>query len=339
MNRFFVCLNVECLWTLLATFVATSGLVSANPVDSVLGVSSQVQSTQTGTSFYLLRDVPYLGADRSEKLDLYVPVSENDVLKPAVVIVHGGGWARGNMRGERQVEFAHFMVDEGYIAASISYKLSQYEGAVWSTRRLSSSFPQNIYDVKSAVRFLRYHQSSIGVDPERIAMMGGSAGGHLAMLAGLTADSDVLNRGGLYTEQSNEVSAIVSFYGIPDVRRWGGHIIMDYPEGFDPQRWVDSSGRERTRITREWIASDPESWALASPVEHLSPTSPPFFVTHGTGDTTVPVRHSDRLVDALRAMGIPHEYHRIRNAPHTYSLKVEGVDLRPALRAFLNQNL
>ena len=186
---------------------------------------------------------------------------------------------------------------------------------------------------------MRYHHRELGFDAERIAVIGGSAGGHLAMLAGLTAHVDALNEGGLYTDQSNEVSAIINFYGIPDIRQWGGKHIIEYPEGFDSQRLVGARVAEEQQIISEWIALDPETWALASPVEHLNPSSPPIFVTHGTADTTVPVKYSDQFVEALKELGITHEYHRLEGAPHTYTTRRKGFDLRPALRAFLSSHL
>ena len=150
----------------------------------------------------------------------------------------------------------------------------------------------------------------------RSARAGGSADGHLALLTGLSSTHDELNSGGLYSYEDNSVRCIINFYGIPDVRVWGGNSFID---------------ESRTEA--------PEVWAMASPIEHLNSSSPPIFVTHGTEDATVDVSQSDSLVEALQSYGVAHVYYRLEGAVHSYGLQPPEMDLRPVLEAFLKEHL
>lgn len=272
--------------------------------------------TSENSLFSLYQDVPYLGRSRSEKMDIYLPEGAADFPRPAVLIIHGGGWATGSKTGWREREFAHFMVDQGYAAISINYRLTTYEGEPWSSPKIKGAWADNIFDCKTALRFLKAHGPSLGIDPSRIAVMGGSAGGHLAMLTGVTPNHTELNSGGLYTDQDNSVRCIITFYGIPDVRIWGGNSFLDV---------------SRTEY--------PEIWAMASPITHLTSATPPMFVTHGTADATVDVSQADDLVAALQGLGVANVYLRINDAPHTYGLHPQQLDLRPALTQFLVDHL
>jgi acetyl esterase/lipase len=278
--------------------------------------NGELNKTRVGTEYRLYRDLSYSGSENEQKLDLYLPTGTQFGLRPAVLIIHGGGWAKGDKAAAREREFATFMVDEGYVAVSINYTLTAYEGEVWKSKRLKGAWPQNIHDCKSALRWMKKNADAIGIDPERIAVMGGSAGGHLALLTGLSARSEELNRSGGYLEQNNAVRCIIDFYGIPDIRRWGGGAFID-----------------------ESQQDHPEVWALASPVEHLSKESPPILIVHGTADPTVNIKLSDEFAGILKDKGISHRYVVVENAVHTFGLNPSQMDLRPAVRQFLRENL
>ncbi len=273
-----------------------------------------VDEYRKSTGVRRIRDVPYLGEDRPQRMDLYLPRGKIDELRPAVLLIHGGGWATGAKDASREQAFGEFIASQGYVAASISYTLAKFEGKPWKSPMVKPGWPDNIHDCKSALRFLRARSEDYGIDPERIAVMGGSAGGHLALLTGLSAGSDELNRGGLYTEESNQVSGIISFYGIPDVRRWGGNAFLGAS-----------------------LEEAPETWALASPVEHLSDTSPPILLIHGDQDATVKIELGQEFADILRERGLDHQFVIIAGAPHSFALDVGDTDLRPVVGAFLSR--
>lgn len=273
----------------------------------------KIKFFESGVEYHFYEGVPYLGEEREEKLDIYSPVSTITKPRPAVLIIHGGGWAIGDRNGKRQTDFARFIVEQGWVAVSIDYKLTEYEGKPWKSKKIKGAWPQNIYDCKTALRFLK--TGIVNIDPNRIAVMGGSAGGHLAMLTGYSANCEKLNSGGLYTDQNNDVSCIVNFYGIPDVRSWGGSAFID--------------------VSKE---ENPEVWALASPVEHLSKKSPPILICHGTDDKTVPIKLSDEFVEILKKRNLPHRYIVVEDAPHSFSLTTEKIDLRMIVGKFLKKN-
>jgi acetyl esterase/lipase len=164
---------------------------------------------------------------------------------------------------------------------------------------------------------MKKNSELLGIDPQRIAVMGGSAGGHLALLTGLSAKSAELNQGGHHTEQDNSVRCIIDFYGVPDVRKWGGNLF----------------------INEKPMEKYPEVWALASPVTHLAADSPPIMVVHGTADPLVKIELSDEFVEILKAKGVTHEYIVIQDAVHMFALNPPQMDLAPAVGAFLKKHL
>ncbi len=300
------------LMAAMTVLLAISAPVFADDKCGVLG-EYEIRFYESGVEYHLYKDVPYLGDKRDERLDVYSPVSTISHPRPAVLIIHGGGWATGSRSGQRELDFVRFAVEQGYVAVSISYKLTEYEGKPWSSKKIKGGWPQNIYDCKSALRFMK--TGIVNIDPLRIAVMGGSAGGHMAMLTGLSAQSQELNKGGLYTDKSNDVRCIINFYGIPDVRRWGGDAFID--------------------VSRQ---EHPEVWALASPVEHISKKMPPILIIHGTADETVKIGLSEEFVAILKEKELPHKYIVVEDAPHSFGLKMEKMDLRPIVGQFLKEN-
>jgi len=129
------------------------------------------------------KDVSYLGPDRVEKLDLYLPAAEPKPgeTRPAVVIIHGGGWTGGDKGAKREIEIGTTLAQHGYVCASINYVLAKPASPTW---------PDNLKDCKRAVRWLRKNAAELHVDPEHIGAIGGSAGGHLTAMLAVTDPSD-----------------------------------------------------------------------------------------------------------------------------------------------------
>jgi acetyl esterase/lipase len=266
----------------------------------------------------LLQDIPFLGSERAEKADLYLPPSRFPRPLPAVLLIHGGGWRIGDKASEREVNIGNHLAAAGYAVFSINYLLNEGEKdpATGRLRLTRLAWPQNFHDCKSGLRFLRAESARFGIDPSRIGAMGGSAGGHLAMLLGATAHHREINRHGLYPEQSNAVSCVLNFYGDYDIR---GRKVSPF-EGATP---------EETAAHEE----------AASPVTYFSPETPPLFITHGTADTIIPVERSRLLARHLEKMGLDYWYVEIAGAPHTFHLQPEQMDLRPVVLAFLAKHL
>lgn len=265
----------------------------------------------------LKSDIAFLGADRGEKLDAYLPSAEFPRPRPAVIFIHGGGWSGGSKSDARSREFCTALAERGYVAFSIDYLLNKAsKDEAGKTRFDSVAWPQNFLDCKTAVRFVRKHAAEFGVDPARIAVMGASAGAHLALLVGSTEDSDQWNKDGLYPEESNTVSAVIEFYGRCDVTQ---------------DRRPHFAGATPEETEANVIA--------ASPLTHLTSGMPPVLAVQGAADTIVPVSYGRRLAARLKELDVPCEYIEIPGAEHSFGFTPPQKDLRPEVFAFLEKYL
>lgn len=264
------------------------------------------------------KDVPYLGPGRTEKMDVYLPDASVPRPLPVVVWIHGGGWVGGSKSAARELNICRTLAENGYAAFSIDYKLGTEttETDPAKVKPENVPWPQNLYDCKTAVRFIRREAERFGIDPQRIAVSGGSAGGHLALVVGLSAGNDRLNAGGLYTEQSNAISCIIDFYGPTDI-----------------------SGRRVARFAGK-TAEETERNALdASPVRNLKKDSPPVLVVHGTKDKTCDISFSEDLVAKMEEVGTVHRFIRVEGGGHSFHFQPKEMDLRPGVLEFLAEHL
>src|SRR4051812_4941725 len=228
------------------------------------------------------RDVAYLPPDRAEKLDLYLPATRPaGTRSPAVVIIHGGGWTGGDKAAEREFNIGTTLAKAGYVCASVEYRKDA--GKRW---------PTNLYDCKTAVRFLRHNAAKYGVDVHHVGVIGGSAGGHLALMVAYTAGMKGLTPDGPYAGESDAVQACVDLYGPADLLTI-----------------KDKDGQPRAPVALFAGGRDAaaEMWKLASPVTHVRKDVPPTLILHGTADTTVDLSQSEELAGKLKAAGADHQ--------------------------------
>jgi acetyl esterase/lipase len=270
-------------------------------------------------------DVSFLEPSRTEKLDLYLPKNRNAVEKfPAVLLIHGGGWKEGDKRQAREIEFGMTLAKNGFVAASINYAL-----------RSAGKFPQNLQDCKNGIRYLRAYADELGIDPERISVMGGSAGGHLALLVAYTADQSNLAPSQPYPGVSDKVACVVDFYGISNLATRKETDPTGKPLEIEP---LDST-------TQSIFGSTPQNWKKASPVTYVKRDVPPTLILHGKKDTTVDSDQSQELADALKKAGATYEIIWLPNAPHSFSFqyavpkskKPLEKDVGPAVLSFLKK--
>lgn len=276
----------------------------------------------------MLPDLAYLAPDRAEKLDLYLPVAPTKgKLSPAVVWIHGGGWTGGVKTENRAKEICTTLAAAGYVAVSVDYKLG--DGA----------WPTNLHDCKNAVRFLRAHAVKYQLDPDRIAVAGGSAGGHLALMVGFTGDQPEFEPAGAatpYPGVSSQVRAVIDLYG---------------PVNLLTRQEVDEKGTPTGKFrpagpAKVFGTADPAApvYRRASPVTHVTKDSPPVLILHGQIDTTVDRAQSEELAGVLTKHGVPHEFVLVAGAGHTFDFqtwnkKPLSRDLRPVALAFLAKHL
>jgi acetyl esterase/lipase len=256
------------------------------------------------------KNVVYLPPDRAELADLYLPPKfEAGKKHPGVLIIHGGGWTGGKRDAAREINIGTTLASHGYVCMSIDYLLHnpQSEKPCW---------PQNLHDCKTAVRWMRANADRLHLDSAHIGVIGGSAGGHLASMVGVTQPQDGLDPSGPYAQQPCAVNCVVDLYG--------------------PVDFTDSKDIAAMRKTR---AESPELYRAFSVLTYLDKNDPPFLILHGTADTTVPVSQSELLAAGLKRYGVAHQLEIVEGAPHTFHLQPKEKDLRPIVLEFFNKYL
>lgn len=229
-----------------------------------------------------LTDVIYCDADPAQTMDLYFP----DTGGPWKVLayVHGGSWMHGDK--SEAAMFANIMTDLGYLVVSINYRLYP-----------PGMFPSMIEDVKCAIRSLRAHAAQYNLDPNRIAAIGPSAGGHLVALLGTTEVSDGWDVGE-YLEQSSRVQAVISMAGVMDLSR-------SFPNA-------------NIELVKR-VGFGEHNVLAASPITHVTPDDPPFLLIHGDRDELVPVEQSQVMYDRLVQTGVSAQLVLVQNAGHSFA--------------------
>jgi acetyl esterase/lipase len=272
----------------------------------------------------ILRDVTFLPSDRTEKLDLYLPATRSaETRSPGVVIIHGGGWTGGDKASAREFNIGTTLAKAGYVCASVEY-----------LKKGPDRWPTNLKDCKNAVRFLRFHAKQYQVDSENIGVIGGSAGGHLALMVAYTAGLQELSPQEPYPGVSDRVKACVDLYGVANLLTRQSTM----PDG-TPNGQLREAG-----LFPDKRGENPGKWTLASPVSHISTSSPPTLIVHGSADTTVDRAQSEELAAALSRYGVAHRFILLPNVGHTFDLqswqrKPLPEDLRPVVAEFFDRYL
>lgn len=282
-------------------------------LSALLGVvtlgSFMLPVVQAEEAVQIEKNIPYLGNDRAELADLYLPPStEPGELRPGIVIIHGGGWTGGQRDARREINIGTTLAQHGYVCLSIDYMLQSREPGA---RKI---WPQNLHDCKTAVRWLRANAEKYQIDAEHIGVIGGSAGGHLAAMVGLTGPE--LDPDGPYGEYPTQVQAVIDLYG-PMAHTANRIRILIDPENPDAEL-----------LTKQ-----------ITPLSHIDPHDPPVLILHGTADKTVSVDDSKLFAQALQEGGVIHELIIIPDAPHTFHLQPKQRDLRPVVLGFFNTHL
>lgn len=216
--------------------------------------------------------------------------------RPAIVQIHGGAWVLGS-KNEQGLPLLRHLAANGWVGFSVDYRLSP--AATW---------PEHLEDVKRAVAWVREHAQEWRVDPDFVAVTGGSAGGHLAAMVALTAGQTRFQPG--FEDADCSVQAAVPFYGVYDLSNEEGH--------FPPQlhRWL-----LEPFVFKAFYAEQPELFVDASPVAHLHEHAPPFLVVHGTNDTLAPLADARRFASELGAVSAsPVLYAELPGAQHAFDV-------------------
>jgi acetyl esterase/lipase len=262
----------------------------------VVSLGVPVEQLSSGVNVHHGVEYASIEGYRPLLLDLYLPpthAAPDPVTSPAIVYLHGGGWAVGTRRRFGRA-FAIWqptplerLAVAGFAVAAVDYRLSG-----------ETRFPGQLHDVKAAIRWMRGHAAALGVDTRRIIAWGESAGGHLAALAGLTGDQPALEGDvGSHLGESSGVCGIVDWYGPMNLLS----LSRQLPPRSDKR--PDDAGSWESLLVGSALQEDPLRTQAASPIHYVHGAAPPIQIHHGTADSHVPFAQSVEFADAVRAAG------------------------------------
>jgi len=262
-------------------FVKASSVAAAAPVLSALAVSAQGQPPDTG-NLRVEKDIVFgKGGSIDLTLDVYQPPAGVTPKRMAIVHLFGGGFFVGNKNAGYIVNDVKALGARGYTNISANYRLQQ-----------QSSWPAQIHDVKAAIRWTRANAAKLGVDANKIAVAGYSAGGMLALMAAGTNGKKEFEGDGGNAGVSSDVNACIGVYPLASAQIATGL----FPQG----------------------QATPENIAAASPTSYISATFAPTIFVHGTKDGTVPVQSSIDFFGKLQALNVPTTMTLIQGADHAF---------------------
>jgi acetyl esterase/lipase len=234
-------------------------------------------------------------------LDVLQPKTAAAGRRPGVIVIHGGGWVRGS-REQMINGFCVPFLEQGFVVANLSYRLAKVAPA-----------PAAVTDVLNASQWFLRNAERFNVDRNRVVVTGASAGGHLALMVGMTPKGARLG-------PQVKVAAVINVYGITDV--------ADQIQGANQRAYA-----------LEWIPDQPGRLELArrlSPLTYVRRDVPPILTIHGDADETVPYEHGVRLTKALRDAGADAQLIPVPQGGHGFT-KEEWEALLPQIFAFLKQ--
>ncbi len=298
-----------------------ASLTTLAAAEELPGVPMNVSPTHADVEYAQVKTDD--GRTMTLKMNIYGPTGGDTGKSPVLVFVHGGAWSEGDytiakeLGGREKNSNYHdwfAMRDKGVTIATIGYRLS-----------FDAIFPAQVHDVKGSIRYLRANHEKYGIDPDRIAVAGTSAGAHLALMAALTGGvAELEGDTGGNLDQSSRVMACVDYYGMTDFTALAADI-YDVPwliTGKDAYDLVDSPESSRSKLfglnkadglgaavaqigkTGTGYEDAIKLVRLGSPLYHVTPDDPPVFIGNGARDHRVPVAQARRLFSALEREGV-----------------------------------
>jgi acetyl esterase/lipase len=251
---------------------------------------------QTLPGIQATRDIAYVtNGHRNQVLDIYLPEQPSEKPLPLMIWIHGGAW----MAGSQANPPALYLVRKGFAVASVQYRFSK--DAIW---------PAQSYDCKAAIRFLRANAAKYHFDPERFAVGGDSAGGHLAAFIGTSGDVKEMEGDLGNTNVSSRVQAVVDWFGPTDVtlmaEQGGPHSVIKHNDATSPESLLMGGPvQEKKDLAR-----------TANPLTYIDKNDPPFLIMHGDKDQLVPHEQSVILAKALIDAGVEVTMKTLPGAAH-----------------------
>lgn len=266
-----------------------------------------IQVTQKRGQIDVLSGVVYsqinhLRSVRQLHMTLLVP--RNDDLKPALIYFPGGGFTSADH--EKYIEMRMALAKAGFVVAAAQYRV------------IPDKFPALVEDGKAAVRYLRAHAKTYGIDPDRIGVFGDSAGGYMAQMLGTTNGEKAFDVGD-FLDTSSDVQAAATLYGISDLLSIGEGFPREIEQVHQSPAVTEAllvNGVAFRDFPGAPISSDPEKARYASPLGHVDGNEPPFLIMHGSADTLVSPMQSKHLYEALRKQGEKATYVLLKGSEH-----------------------
>jgi len=267
--------SIDTSYTVKSTYVK---LIKKYPFIKIAEANNGVNVKQIENVIY------YKDKNRALHLDAFFNTNKKN--NPGVIMIHGGGWRSGNKNQMRVL--AQEITTKGYSCFAIEYRLS-----------LEAKYPQAIYDVKNAIKFIKDNAKRFHVDPDKIAVLGCSSGGQMAALIGTTNEDLAFEDAKYKSKSSSKVQAIIDIDGI---------LAFKHPESEEGEMaafWLNGTYEE-----------NPENWKQASALSHVDKNTPPTLFINSSFDRFHAGR--DDMIAILNQNKIYNEVKTIKNSPHSF---------------------
>jgi len=299
-------LALKPIFTLIGCFILLSANTLAQSTNRVIDIFPR------GTLLY--DDIPYANDTlKKHLLDIYVPTNGKD-RHPVVIWIHGGAWMSNDKYADMSYmkETLRAFIDSSYVVASIDYR--------WST---TAAFPAQVRDCNQAIEYLYTHADKYNLDRKRFALIGFSAGGHLANLIGLSNDNTVKDF--YYNGRKPEfrIRVVLDFYGPSNFFTLKGN------DSKDPRNPI-------TLLLGGTVADKPDLAREASPIAYIDKQDPPFLIVQGEKDESVNPDQSTSLNTRLQSAGVKSEVIIVPGAPH-YGVMFDAENIRQRVFYYLKQ--
>ena len=273
----------------------------------MLGFSIPVyaQPAENENDIVVEEGIRYTGGDSAAQTLIIAYHQDRKNLRPAILHFHGGGFRKG----KAEAGTAKWLAEAGFVGISVNYRLSG-----------EAIFPAAVHDCKTAVRWARAHAEKYGIDPERIGVFGGSAGGHLAALVGASGSDNYLEGTGPYLSFSSTVQAVSENYGPTDFLK-----MNDAPGNMDH----DSPTSPESEFIGGPIQQSADQVKLANPITYVDASDPPTLIVHGLKDMSVPYQQSELLYEALQKADVPARLVPVANAGHGFKPDPPEAQISP----------
>jgi acetyl esterase/lipase len=259
------------------------GLALALVTCAALGATAQPgKGPKLPDTVKLEADIPYAGTDNQrQRLNLLLPTKpKDDGPLPVIVYIHGGAWLGGS-RTAGHGRLANYVAGGEYAGVTVGYRLTS-----------EAIFPAQIHDCKAAIRWIRANAKKYNLDPDKIGVVGDSAGGHLVALLGTSGGvKDLEGDLGPHKDVSSRVQCVVDEFGPAEILTMGdGGSKMDH----------DGPNSPEGKLVGGRVKDKKDVAIAASPITHVAADNPPFLIVHGNKDPLVPHNQSERLSAALK---------------------------------------